>query len=236
MHITLNDFTNHNQFLVLKMGGLIPCVVVQCGRRQHGAQYIFPTNRMLPLHPLIITQSDNSDKAKDHSFLTLARQFLTAMLVVDAWNYFMHRYLHHNKFLYKHIHSYHHRLVVPYAFGALYNHPLEGLLMDIIGGSLSFFLSGMSPRASIFFFSFTTIKGIDDHCGLWLPGNVFRIFFTNNTAYHDIHHQLYGTKYNFSQPFFSFWDRILGTYMAYSVVKRVGGGFEARPANDYKEE
>lgn len=167
--------------------------------------------------------------------IVLARQFFTAMVVLDTWQYFMHRYMHHNKFLYRHIHSQHHRLVVPYAFGALYNHPLEGLILDTIGGALSFLLSGMSPRASIFFFSFATIKTVDDHCGLWLPGNPFHIFFSNNSAYHDVHHQLYGTKYNFSQPFFVTWDKILGTYLPFSLQKRPDGGFEVRPAKACKK-
>ena len=183
-----------------------------------------------------ITGDDGADKTTKHSIFVLARQFVVAMLVLDTWQYFMHRYMHQNKFLYKHIHSLHHRLVVPYAYGALYNHPIEGLLLDTIGGALSFLLSGMSPRTSIFFFSFATIKTVDDHCGLWLPGNLFHLLFRNNTAYHDIHHQLYGTKYNFSQPFFNIWDRILGTHMPYLLVKREDGGFEARPAKDLKEE
>ncbi|KAI9111566.1 hypothetical protein K1719_017256 [Acacia pycnantha] len=170
------------------------------------------------------------------SILVLVRQFVTAMVVMDTWQYFMHRYMHHNKFLYKHIHSQHHRLVVPYAYGALYNHPVEGLLLDTVGGALSFLISGMSPRVSIFFFSFATIKTVDDHCGLWLPGNLFHIFFTNNSAYHDVHHQLYGTKFNFSQPFFVMWDRILGTYMPYSLEKRKGGGFEAMPSKEFKDD
>lgn len=167
--------------------------------------------------------------------IAIARQFVIAMLVMDTWQYFMHRYMHHNKFLYRHIHSLHHRLVVPYAFGALYNHPIEGLLNDTFGGALSFLVSGMSPRVSIFFFSFATIKTVDDHCGLWLPGNLFHVFFKNNTAYHDIHHQLYGSKYNFSQPFFVMWDRILGTYMPYSLEKRPDGGFEALATKDYNQ-
>ncbi|XP_030449443.1 sphinganine C4-monooxygenase 1 [Syzygium oleosum] len=177
-----------------------------------------------------------ASEGSNNSVIVLARQFVTAMVVLDTWQYFMHRYMHHNKFLYKHIHSQHHRLVVPYAFGALYNHPLEGLLLDTVGGALSFLFSGMTPRASIFFFSFATIKTVDDHCGLWLPGNLFHVFFKNNTAYHDVHHQLYGSKYNFSQPFFVMWDRILGTYMPYSLEKRKGGGFEARPTKEYKDD
>ncbi|KAL9268296.1 Sphinganine C4-monooxygenase 2-like protein [Drosera capensis] len=170
------------------------------------------------------------------SIASLALEFLTAMVVLDTWQYFMHRYMHQNKFLYRHIHSLHHRLIVPYAYGALYNHPLEGLILDTCGGALSFLVSGMSPRASIFFFSFATMKTVDDHCGLWLPGNLFHVFFRNNTAYHDIHHQLHGSKYNFSQPFFVIWDRILGTYMPYTLDKRPEGGFEARPVQSSKDE
>ncbi|KAI4328429.1 hypothetical protein L6164_020786 [Bauhinia variegata] len=184
-----------------------------------------------------VAGSDSGNTSNEKvSLLVLARQFVTAMLVMDTWQYFMHRFMHHNKFLYKHIHSQHHRLVVPYSYGALYNHPLEGLLLDTIGGALSFLASGMSARTSIFFFSFATIKTVDDHCGLWLPGNLFHIFFKNNSAYHDVHHQLYGSKYNFSQPFFVMWDRILGTYMPYSLEKRTGGGLEARPSEDYKDD
>ncbi|KAA0032268.1 sphinganine C4-monooxygenase 1-like [Cucumis melo var. makuwa] len=176
-----------------------------------------------------VTGNDDGSNAVPKSWPMVVLQFLTAMFVLDTWQYFAHRYMHHNKFLYRHIHSQHHRLVVPYAFGALYNHPVEGLLLDTVGGALSFLASGMTPRVSIFFFSFATIKTVDDHCGLWLPGNLFHVLFRNNTAYHDVHHQLYGSKFNFSQPFFVTWDRILGTYMPYSLEKRAGGGFEARP-------
>uniref|UniRef100_A0A0D3CA26 Protein HGH1 homolog n=2 Tax=Brassica oleracea var. oleracea TaxID=109376 RepID=A0A0D3CA26_BRAOL len=185
-----------------------------------------------------ITGSDDADASTTQQFslLLLARQLIIAMLVIDTWQYFIHRYMHINKFLYKHIHSQHHRLIVPYSYGALYNHPLEGLLLDTIGGALSFLFSGMSPRTAIFFFSFATIKTVDDHCGLWLPGNPFHIFFSNNSAYHDVHHQLYGSKYNFSQPFFVLWDRILGTYLPYSLEKRATGGFETRPIKASKDE
>ncbi|CAL0318254.1 unnamed protein product [Lupinus luteus] len=183
-----------------------------------------------------VTGNDSQETNQNISLLVSARQFVIAMLVIDTWQYFMHRYMHHNKFLYKHIHSQHHRLIVPYSFGALYNHPLEGLILDTIGGALSFLISGMSPRISIFFFSFATIKTVDDHCGLWLPGNLFHIFFNNNSAYHDVHHQLFGNKYNYSQPFFVMWDKILGTYMPYTLEKKVGGGFETRPCKDHKDD
>jgi sphinganine C4-monooxygenase len=171
-------------------------------------------------------------KSLQPSFLVQICQALIAMLVMDTWQYFVHRYMHQNTFLYRHIHSQHHRLVVPYAIGALYNHPLEGLLLDTLGGAISFLVSGMTAQTAVFFFSFAVIKTVDDHCGLWLPGNIFHALFQNNTAYHDIHHQLQGTKYNYSQPFFVMWDKLLGTHMPYTLEKRPDGGFEARPLKE----
>ncbi|TYI93644.1 hypothetical protein E1A91_D02G149600v1 [Gossypium mustelinum] len=159
----------------------------------------------------------------------LAKQLVIAMVVIDTWSFFVHWYLHQNKFLYKHLHVPHHRLVVPYSFGGQYMHPIEGFL-DTMGGTLAVLLSGMSPRTAMFFSSFTILKLVDDHCGMKLPGNPFYLLFNNNSAYHDVHHQLYGTKYNFS-VYFDIWDRILGTYMPYSLEKRPDGGLEVRRAD-----
>ncbi|PKC08299.1 hypothetical protein RhiirA5_358125 [Rhizophagus irregularis] len=145
-------------------------------------------------------------------FIPLSR-FLFAMIFLDTWQYFMHRLFHQNKFLYKHIHSLHHRLHAPYAFGALYNHPIEGFVMDSVGAGLAFKLSGMTTIGGMIFFGFATFKTVDDHCGYDLPFNPVQKIFGNNSAYHDIHHQSYGIKMNFSQPFFTIWDRILGTYL-----------------------
>ncbi|KAI4346567.1 hypothetical protein L6164_007452 [Bauhinia variegata] len=161
-----------------------------------------------------------------------AVQIIVAMFIMDTWQYFVHRYMHQNKFLYRHVHSRHHRLVVPYAIGALYNHPLEGLVLDTFGGAISFLVSGMTARTAVVFFCFAVVKTVDDHCGLWLPWNIFHLFFQNNTAYHDIHHQLQGLKFNYSQPFFPIWDKLLGTHMPCDLVKRPEGGYEARPIKD----
>jgi sphinganine C4-monooxygenase len=108
-------------------------------------------------------------------------------------------------------HSRHHRLYVPYAFGALYNHPFEGFLLDTVGAGVALKLARMNVRQSIFFFTFSTIKTVDDHCGYALPWDPLQHITSNNAGYHDIHHQSWGIKTNFSQPFFTFWDRLLGT-------------------------
>ncbi|XP_039125857.1 sphinganine C4-monooxygenase 1-like [Dioscorea cayenensis subsp. rotundata] len=179
-----------------------------------------------------MVMGDGGGETKQPPFLICLCQFFIAMVVLDLWQYLGHIYLHVNKFMYKHIHSWHHALVVPYAWGAFYNHPLEGFILDTIGGGLAFLISGMTPRTSIFFYSFASIKSIDMHSSLYLPWNPLRLCFRNNVAYHDIHHRLKGSKYNYAQPFFMSWDLVFGTYMPFSVEKREGGGFEARPLKD----
>ncbi|XVE85875.1 hypothetical protein DITRI_Ditri17bG0126500 [Diplodiscus trichospermus] len=179
---------------------------------------------------------DGASAEQPTSIYDIPKQILIAMVVMDTYQYFLHRFIFHNKYLYKYIHAQHHRLVVPYAYGAIYSHPSEAFLADTVGGSLGFLLSGMSARTSIFFFCFITIKNVDDHCGIMHPWNPLHLIFRNNTAYHDLHHQLYGGKYNYAQPFFVMWDKILGTHMPYSVVKRAEGGFEVQLEKDYKED
>ncbi|TQS36354.1 hypothetical protein Golomagni_03202 [Golovinomyces magnicellulatus] len=140
-----------------------------------------------------------------------AFQFLLAIFVVDTWQYFLHRAMHMNKWLYTNFHSRHHRLYVPYAFGALYNHPFEGFLLDTLGAGIAYKLSGMTARQGMIFFTVSTIKTVDDHCGYSLPWDPLQLISNNNSAYHDIHHQNWGIKTNFSQPFLTFWDGLLGT-------------------------
>lgn len=219
----LHTKQEENEKNLVPLSSVIKTVLLQHLIQAAIAQFVFR-----------LTSNTSSLKIKDvqPSIPIQMIQIIIAMLIMDTWQYFGHRYMHQNKFLYKHVHSRHHRLVVPYAIGAMYNHPVEGLLLDTFSGAISYLMSGMTARTSIIFFCFAVIKGVDDHCGLWLPGNILHLFFQNNTSYHDIHHQLHGTKYNFSQPFFSIWDKLLGTYKPYQVVLRPEGGYEARLIKD----
>lgn len=148
-------------------------------------------------------------------------RFFVAMSFLDTWQYFLHRLFHNVPYLYKHFHSRHHRLYVTYSFGALYNHPFEGFLMDSIGASLAFLVSGMGNRGALAFFSFSTLKTVDDHCGYNLPFNPLQRLFWNNADYHDIHHQNFGIKSNFSQPFGTIWDHVLGTHMSREEANQI---------------
>ncbi|KIM44911.1 hypothetical protein M413DRAFT_442884 [Hebeloma cylindrosporum] len=147
-------------------------------------------------------------------------QFLSAMFIIDTWQYFLHRLMHVNKFMYKQFHSWHHKLYVPYAFGSLYNHPVEGFLLDSLGAAIAEWATGMTTRQAMLLFTFSTLKTVDDHCGYSLPWDPLQLLTGNNADYHDIHHQVIGIKSNFAQPFFIHWDTLLGTRMTREDIER----------------
>lgn len=103
------------------------------------------------------------------SHLDLAERFsvssLSSSFLMDTWQYFWHRFFHTNRFLYRHIHSIHHRLYCPYSFGALYNHPIEGFMLDTLGTAVAHACSLMTTRQAILLFGISTLKTVDDHCG-----------------------------------------------------------------------
>ncbi|TPX63810.1 hypothetical protein SpCBS45565_g06331 [Spizellomyces sp. 'palustris'] len=154
--------------------------------------------------------ADMATRPIEHPLLLVAKICVAAVLL-DSYQYWMHRWMHTNRFLYRHFHSVHHELTVLYAYGALYNHPLEGFIMDTVGSGVPSLILDMHPWTSTIFFSLATLKTVDDHCGYALPWDPFQRFFRNNAVYHDIHHWGKGRMYNFSQPFFTFWDVWMGT-------------------------
>ncbi|XP_024317250.1 sphinganine C4-monooxygenase 1 [Brachypodium distachyon] len=150
-----------------------------------------------------------------------------AVSVLDGYKYAWHRLAHRSRFLYRHMHSWHHRIVMPYAYGTIYGHPLEALMADTVGASLALFVSGMSPRATAVFLSLCNIKAIDNHCGVCMMSRFLRSLW-NDAAYHDVHHMPRRVRHNFSDLFFVTWDNMFGTHMPYAVEERSGGGLKFR--------
>lgn len=140
-----------------------------------------------------------------------AIKIFAAFIFIDTWQFTLHFAMHHYSALYKRFHSRHHQLYVPYAYGALFNHPFEGFLLDTCGTGIAMFLTHLTQREQIVLYTLATLKTVDDHCGFLLPLDPFQLIFPNNAIYHDIHHQEWGLKFNYAQPFFTFWDSLFGT-------------------------
>ncbi|MQM10986.1 hypothetical protein Taro_043887 [Colocasia esculenta] len=173
-----------------------------------------------------------SNSAQSPSLLRVVGQMALAMLVMDCWEYFWHRWTHENKFLYKHVHAMHHHIIVPYSYGSQYIHPVDAVVGEILGGLVATLISGMSPRTAAVFFSLLTLKGLDDHCGMWFPNHPIHRWMTNNAAFHSLHHQHVGIKYNYSVHYLATWDLLLGTYLPFSVEPRKEGGYQLQTEKD----
>jgi sphinganine C4-monooxygenase len=74
-------------------------------------------------------------------------RFLGAMIVLDAWQYSFHRLFHEVEWCYRNVHIWHHKLFIPYASGALYQHPIEMLIMDTLSGMVAVAATGASALA-----------------------------------------------------------------------------------------
>ncbi|KAI8612274.1 protein SUR2, partial [Chytriomyces sp. MP71] len=160
---------------------------------------------------VILTRPENVENWKMESPLMALIKIAIASVILDTYQYWMHRWGHTNRTLYRWFHSVHHELTVPFAYGALYNHPVEGFFMDTIGSGLPSLLLNMHPWTSAIFYSIATLKTVDDHCGYSWPWSPAALFNANGARYHDIHHWGKGRMYNFSQPFYTFWDHLMGT-------------------------
>ncbi|KAK0623892.1 hypothetical protein B0T14DRAFT_190928 [Immersiella caudata] len=126
----------------------------------------------------------------------LARQF-AALVILDTWVFWCHYFEHQVPWLYRKIHSVHHQLYTPFPMGALYNHPVESIVTDSIGGLLASTVVHLTGMEQLVFFSLVTMKTVEDHAPYELPWSPFVIFAKWTGAgvvYHNIHHQSWGLK------------------------------------------
>ncbi|KAJ3030179.1 hypothetical protein HDV00_009080, partial [Rhizophlyctis rosea] len=68
-----------------------------------------------------------------------------AVFLLDSYQHWLHRAMYTSRFPYRHIHSTHRILTHAFACGALYNHPLEGFLIDTLGGGIPALILDMHP-------------------------------------------------------------------------------------------
>jgi len=120
---------------------------------------------------------------------------------VDTIEYATHYAMHKIPFLYQKFHKEHHRLNNTYSYGALYNNNFEATLtsgMMVVG----FYLLGISFPEFIIVTSLANIATVLDHSSE---------FLTYKKGFHHLHHSKF-QRSNYQQPFFTYYDRIFGTY------------------------
>lgn len=122
---------------------------------------------------------------------------------IDTIEYATHYIMHKIPFLYKNFHKEHHRLNIPYSFGALYNSSFEaGVTSSMM--LYGFYLLGISFPEFIAVTTLANIATVLDHSNELT-------FFNYKHKFHHLHHSKY-QNCNFQQPFFTYYDRLFGTY------------------------
>lgn len=153
------------------------------------------------------------DAMQDEGLLWSLIKIVLGMITIDTFQFWTH-YLLHTPELFKLFHVVHHQIIKTYSFMAFYNSYTEGILMDIVGALITQRVCSMNLFQFNILIAVGTMKSVSDHSGYMLPFDPFT-WFPNNALYHQVHHNPKTMCFNYEQPFFTFWDSLMGTYLAY---------------------
>ena len=141
------------------------------------------------------------------SLLVILFQVLFAFIIDDLYFYFMHRWMHENKFILRKIHSIHHRATTPFPLEYLYGHPFEwimGMFGVVFGFGLILLVMPINIYAFWLFGALRNLHEIHIHSDLKLPF-ISKIPFISETKHHDDHHAKLTGNYSST---FTWMDRI----------------------------
>ncbi len=138
-----------------------------------------------------------------HGIGYLAVSFVLAFFAIDAGLYYSHRLLH-RRWLFRHVHRWHHRYVAPTVFTTTAMHPLEFLIFVAVLLVPAFVLP---IHAGVYgaVIGYTYFIGMLDHSGIRAP---FSLPLHGSNRFHDDHHVAFHCNYGHHTALF---DRLHGT-------------------------
>lgn len=145
----------------------------------------------------------------DYGWGYLVLTIFLVLIITETLIYWIHRSLH-TKFLYRHLHVYHHKFREPTPFVGLAFHPLDSFYQGLPLHLCAFLLPlniWVYHGALIVITLWAVI--IHDRVRL-VPSE-----WINHTGCHTVHHWCFAHNYG---QFFTFWDRICGTYRSASCL------------------
>ena len=135
-------------------------------------------------------------------------QLLFFILLDDFLFYWVHRGLHESRWLFRKVHSIHHRIMTPWAITGHYMHPVEYLLTGtlMLAGPL---LVGCHVVTLYLWIIIRQWEAAEGHAGYdfpWSPSHLMP--FSDGATHHDFHHAK--VKGNYA-GFFPWTDAAFGT-------------------------
>jgi len=146
----------------------------------------------------------------DINIKTILIQLFFILVVDDLYFYFLHFWMHNNKYILDKIHRTHHKAITPFALEYIYVHPLEWMLGYIGPFIAIFIISIFFPVNILAFWAYQLIRNLhelDVHSGFksvvskWIP-------FWGESEHHDLHHEKLNGNYATT---FTIWDNLFNT-------------------------
>ncbi|MCB0501220.1 MAG: sterol desaturase family protein [Bacteroidetes bacterium] len=157
-----------------------------------------------PLHLLILRdQTKIYYNVGDYGIAWLIFSIFLYLFVTETSIYWTHRWLHWKK-PYKHLHYYHHQFRLPTPWASVAFHPVDSFA-QALPHHLCMFLFPVHIYVYLGFLTFVTVWAVMIHDRV----SFINWKVINYTDHHTAHH--WYNNYNFGQ-FFTFWDRLGGTY------------------------
>ncbi|XP_058116158.1 fatty acid hydroxylase domain-containing protein 2-like [Anopheles ziemanni] len=133
------------------------------------------------------------------SLYSIAQDMLVCILAWEIFYYYTHRLLH-SRHMYRRFHKQHHEWSSPVALAAMYSHPVEFVLSDLVPVYAGPVIMRSHVFTTLIWFTYVMIDTLTDHSDYHLP-------LMASSEFHDYHHL------NFNQCYgnFGLWDLVHGT-------------------------
>ena len=154
---------------------VIPGSVGGCAMLQFVTQFNLLT--IVYLSSMYVKLSEQMKYNVDSPLLTLLKLVIGCQWTGKMWFYAVH-YIAHHKLVYKYVHYYHHRWILPDPRSTLYAHPVENILCNLGPVLIPVYLFNVSRNGMIVWCIILMINSILAHSGPYNDGV--------NT--HDLHH------------------------------------------------
>jgi len=170
-------------------------------------------NQVVFILPLAVSQwvyvTPNKLPVMAPAVWTIIWQCLASLAIFDIEYFLLHSAFHKIRFLYRHVHSVHHRYSAPSCWVTQYLHPFELISVGFFSTTAPWIV-GVHPLTENLFQLLAITVSVDSHIGYDLPFMPQHWFpFWAGCPHHDMHHEKPPT--NFS-PFFTYWDKLMGSF------------------------